>query len=286
MNFQTENLPVALHLVATPIGRARDITLRALDVLASADVLAAEDTRTLRKLMDLHGISLNGRPLIPYHDHNGAAARPGILRHLEAGRSVAYASEAGTPLIADPGYALCAAAWDAGFQVTSAPGPSAVVTALSLAGLPSDQFHFMGFLPPKSAARQTALADVKRSQATLVVYEAPGRVKDLLADMCNVLGRHRNAALCRELTKRFEDIRRGTLDDLVAGVEAIPPRGECVVLVERAAENDTQEDDLDAALTQAMATMRIKDAANAVAGAMGLPRREVYQRALALKSGE
>ncbi|MEL6609564.1 MAG: 16S rRNA (cytidine(1402)-2'-O)-methyltransferase [Pseudomonadota bacterium] len=284
MNFRQQQLSAGLYMVATPIGTARDITLRALDILASADVLAAEDTRTLRKLMDIHGVPLRDRQIVAYHDHNGAAARPRLLAAIAGGASVAYASEAGTPLIADPGFDLAVAARADGHLVTSAPGPSAVVTALSIAGLPTDRFHFAGFAPPSRSARQGFLADLREVAGTLVLYEAPGRVAAMLRDAAEVLGDHREAALCRELTKRFEEVRRGTLADLAQGAEDTPPKGECVILIDRQSPGQgATRDDIEAQLNQALSTMRLKDAATAVAGAMGLRRRDVYQIALEMK---
>lgn len=274
-------LAPGLYLVATPIGSARDITLRALDILRDADVLAAEDTRILRKLMEIHGISVAGRPLVPYHDHNGAAQRPKLSAHLAEGRSVAFASDAGTPLIADPGYALAREMAAAGHMVTTAPGPSAALAALSLSGLPTDRFLFAGFLPPTDAARAAALAELAQVPATLVVFEAPSRVLRTLRGLLEALG-DREAALCRELTKRFEEVRRGPLSDLVAGCEAEPPRGEIVLVIDRdraTADSDTVE----AALARALTEMSMKDAAQMVAEAYGLKRRDVYQMALEME---
>lgn len=273
-------LPPGLHLVATPIGNARDITLRALDTLRDADLLAAEDTRTLRRLMDIHGVPLRHRPLVPYHDRNGEKARPRLLSALAEGRSVAYASEAGTPLVADPGYALARAAAAAGHAVTAAPGPSAALAALSLSGLPSDRFLFAGFLPSSSAARLAALKELSRVPATLVVFEAPQRVAACVADMGAALG-DRPAALCRELTKRFEEVRRGTLSELAAGIDADPPRGEIVLVVDRD-RREADEGEVERALREALKTMSVKDAAKVVSEAVGAPRRDVYQLALAL----
>ncbi len=273
-----------LHLVATPIGNARDITLRALDLLAGADMLAAEDTRTLRRLMEIHGIALNGRAVVPYHDHNGARARPRLLAALGEGKSVVYASDAGTPLVADPGYALARAATAEGYAVTAAPGASAALAALSLSGLPTDRFLFAGFLPPARAARQAALRELGTVPASLVVFEAPGRVAATLADMAEVLGA-RDAALCRELTKRFEEVRRGPLGDLAEGAVADPPRGEIVLVVDRD-RSEAGADDIRAALRDAMGQMSVKDAAKVVSEAVGVPRRDVYQMALAMGRGE
>ena len=280
----TPPLSPGLWLVATPIGNAADITLRALDVLARADVLAAEDTRRTRQLLDIHGVSLNARKMISYHDRNGAQRRPQILALLAEGKSVAYASDAGTPLIADPGYRLAAEVRDAGYEVHAAPGASAVLTALSLSGLPTDRFLFAGFLPPRQSARRKALSELAAVPATLVFYESPRRVAATLGDMAETLGADRDVALTRELTKKFEEVRRGTLGTLaaeLAGQDA--PRGEIVLVVggpSGTRENDAE--DLDHLLSEALQTLGTKDAAREVATRTGLPRREVYARALVL----
>lgn len=278
-------LPAGLYLVATPIGNARDITLRALDILAAADVIAAEDTRTARKLMDIHGVPLGGRPLIAYHDHSGAKGRAGIMKLLAAGKSVAYVSEAGTPLVSDPGYALARDAGEAGYLVTAAPGASAVLAALSLAGLPSDRFLFAGFAPSARAARCRWLEELRDVPATLVIYESPKRVHALLTDMRDTLGEARPAAICRELTKKFEEVLRGSLADLSAEIEDRTLKGEIVVLVDRGSEAVADET-MEVALKRAMATMSLKDAAATVAEAYGLPRRKVYQAALELETDD
>lgn len=271
-----------LYFVATPIGSARDITLRALDVLASADVLAAEDTRSLRRLLEIHGVPLGDRPLLSYHDHSSARSREKLLGFLAEGKSVAYASEAGTPLIADPGYHLSKEASEAGHLVTSAPGPSAIITALTLAGLPTDAFFFAGFLPNAKGARRTALETVKDVPGTLVFYESPHRIGEMLKDAARVLGGGRNAVICRELTKKFEEVRRGTLEGLAEEVAGTKLKGEIVVLVDRAAAGETSEDDIEAALASAMETMSVRDAAESVARAHGAHKRSVYQLALKL----
>ncbi|MGX9856448.1 16S rRNA (cytidine(1402)-2'-O)-methyltransferase [Limimaricola variabilis] len=281
-NFETRPVPPGLHFVATPIGAARDITLRALDLLAGADALAAEDTRTLRKLMEIHGVPLNGRPLLAYHDHSGAGDRARILAVLERGGSVAYVSEAGTPLVADPGYALGRAAIAAGHKVLAAPGASAVLAALAVSGLPTDRFAFAGFLPPAKTQRETEIAALRALPFTLVLYESPKRVHELLASLRDILGSDRQVALCRELTKRFEEVIRGTAAEVCAEIEGRTLKGEVVVLVGRAETEEVTGSDLETALREAMRSMRIKDAATAVAGALGLPRREVYQAALNL----
>ena len=273
-------VPPGLHFVSTPIGAARDITLRALDILAGADVLAAEDTRTLRHLMEIHGISLGNRPLVAYHEHNNEAALPRLMRALSEGKSVAYASEAGTPLISDPGFQLARAAIADGVAVLAAPGPSAVLCALTVSGLPSDRFLFVGFAPPTKSARLTFLQDLRDVQATLILYESPKRVKQLLDDLVQSLGGGRYAVVCRELTKRFEEVSRGTLVDLAAAYADRDVKGEIVVLVDRGAVARVDAATVEQALDQAMLRMTVKDAAAAIAEAYGLPRREVYQMAL------
>lgn len=275
-------LAPGLYLVATPIGSARDVTLRALDILATADLLAAEDTRQARKLLDIHGVRRDPRTILPYHDHNGAEMRPRLLAALAEGRSVALVSDAGTPLVADPGWRLAAEAIASGLPVTAAPGASALLAALSIAGLPTDRFLFAGFLPPKSAARRRALAELAAVPATLVFYESPRRLAESLADMAGTLG-DRPAAVCRELTKRFEEARRDGLAALAAAYAAEPdPRGEIVVVVGPPLDAEVAAEDVDAALTAALEGASVRDAAATVAARLGLPRRQVYARALEL----
>jgi 16S rRNA (cytidine1402-2'-O)-methyltransferase len=283
MNHKLVKLEAGLYLVATPLGSARDITLRALDILASADVLAAEDTRTARKLLDIHGVPLEGRRIIAYHDHSNAGDRQRVLNNINEGKSVAYISEAGTPLIADPGYQLVRDARQANMPVLSAPGPAACIAALTIAGLPTDQFHFAGFLPPQQTARQKSLVELMPLRATLVLYESPKRLNALLADIEFVGGSERNVAVCRELTKKFEDVQIGPVNTLRAFYEAKPAKGEIVVLIDAGEDAKVDEIDLEAALVQAMLSLRVKDAADVVAGAYGLPRREIYQMALRLQ---
>ncbi len=271
-----------LHFIATPIGAARDITLRALDILAGADVLVAEDTRTLRHLMDIHGIAVGDRPLLAYHDHNGERMRPKILAALAQGKSVAYASEAGTPLVADPGYQLARAAIAAGSRVLSAPGPSAVLAALTVSGLPSDRFLFAGFPPTASGQRKSWLAELVAIPATLVLYESPKRLKGLLSDLAATCGPDRNAVVCRELTKKFEEVTRGTLAELSAAFADRSVKGEIVVLVDRASARAADPAEIEAMLREALECHSTKDAAGIVAEALGLPRRQVYQIALKL----
>ncbi|UWR03445.1 16S rRNA (cytidine(1402)-2'-O)-methyltransferase [Ruegeria conchae] len=285
MNFQKIRLAAGLYFVATPIGTARDITLRALDVLASADMIAAEDTRSLRRLMEIHGVPLEGRRILAYHDHSGAGARGKILDALAQGQSVAYASEAGMPLIADPGYDLGRQASEAGHNVTCAPGPAAVLTALTLAGLPTDAFFFAGFLPNASGARRSRIEALRSVPGTLVFYESPKRVAGCLADLAAVLGGERQAALCRELTKKFEETRRGTLADLASEYQDASVKGEVVLLVDRAHSQSVKETDVEEALRRALETHSVRDAAELVSEMFSLPRRPIYQKALKLGKG-
>jgi 16S rRNA (cytidine1402-2'-O)-methyltransferase len=268
-----------LHIVATPIGNLGDITLRALATLAGADLIACEDTRVTRKLLGRYGIAT---PLTPYHDHNAAAARPKLLRRLVEGASIALVSDAGTPLVSDPGFKLARAAQEGGHMVTALPGPSALLAALAVAGLPTDQFFFGGFLPAKQAARRARIAELARIPSTLVLFETGPRVTATLADLAAGLGR-REAALCRELTKIHEEIRRGDLETLAQNSPASEVRGEIVlVIAPPQASAQPSADDTDTLLRRALARVSLKDAVGEVAEATGLPRRDLYQRALAL----
>lgn len=284
MNYEIKRLTPGLYFVATPIGTARDITLRALDVLANADVIAAEDTRSLRRLLEIHGVPLNGRQVLAYHDHSSAGARAKLLDLLAAGKSVAYASEAGTPLIADPGYHLSKEAADAGHQVTTTPGPSAVISALTLAGLPTDAFFFEGFLPNSKTARRNKLDSLREIPGTLVFYESPKRLADMLKDAADVLGATRSAAVCREITKKFEEVKRGPLGALASDLEKSSVKGEIVVLIDRASKQELGQDDIEAAVRKALETMSVRDAAETVAQATGQNKRKIYALALNLKS--
>lgn len=280
------HLPPGLHLIATPIGAARDITLRALDILRGAEVLAAEDTRSLRRLMDIHAIPLQGRPIWPYHDHNGPAMRPRLMAALAEGRSVAYAPEAGTPLVADPGFQLVQAAIAAGQPVHAAPGPSALLAALAVSGLPSDRFLFAGFPPPQAGARRRWLAELAQVPATLILYESPKRVRQTLGELCEMWGTERPAALCRELTKRFEEVRRGTLGELADGLAEGEPRGEMVLVVDRGRQAPVGQEGVEDMLRSLLGEMSLKAAVSEVAVRTGLPRRTVYQTALQIHRGE
>ena len=282
LNPQIASLSPGLYLIATPIGTARDITLRALDILASADVLVAEDTRSLRKLMDIHGVALRDRPVLSYHDHNGSQMRPRIMALLAEGKSVAYGSEAGTPMVADPGFDLARAARAEGFAVVSAPGPSAVITALTVGGLPTDRFFFNGFLPNSSGQRKTALRGLKDVPGTLVFYESPKRIAAMLRDAAEVLGAEREAAVCRELTKKFEEVIRAPLAELAEICAERALKGEIVVLIDRPGLPNISESDLEELVKQALSDGTVRDAADKVAQQTGLPRRQVYQLALKL----
>ncbi len=278
---ESPRLPAGLHVVATPIGNLRDVTLRALEVLAAADLIACEDTRVTRKLLDHYGITT---PLTPYHEHNAAAARPKLLARLAAGESIALASDAGTPLISDPGFKLVRAARDAGHAVTALPGPSAALAALTVAGLPTDRFFFEGFLPVKGGARRARIAELIRIPATLVLFESGPRLARALADLATVLG-PRDAAVCRELTKLHEEVRRGDLPALARAYEdGAETRGEIVIVVAPPAEGSDQPEagEVDALLRRALQRVSMKDAVSEVATLTGQPRREIYQRALAL----
>ena len=239
-----------LYLVATPIGNLGDITLRALEVLAGVDVIACEDTRVTRKLTERYGIET---PLTPYHEHNAAEARPKLLARLADGQAIALVSDAGTPLISDPGFKLVRAACEAGYWVTALPGPSSVLAALSVAGLPTDRFFFEGFLPAKQAARQKRVAELANIPSTLILFERGPRLAAMLADLATAFGK-RAAAICRELTKLHEEVRRGDLEklsrDYAAGAEL---RGEFVVVVAPPADDDGISDNVDELLRQALA---------------------------------
>ncbi len=287
VNFEPSKLAPGLYLIATPIGSARDITLRALDLLAAADVIAAEDTRSMRRLLEIHGITLGSRPLVAYHDHSGEGTRTRLMQALGEGKSVLYASEAGTPMVSDPGFDLVRAARDQGVAVTSAPGPSAAITALTLAGLPTDRFFFAGFLPNTKGKRKTALGELSEVPGTLIFYESPHRIAATLADAVQVLGAQRQGAICRELTKKFEEVLTGSLEELAELTAQRVLKGEIVFLVGRGNSSKISDFDLDSEVRRAFDSMSVRDAADAVAAKSGLKRRAVYQRALELaKAGE
>ncbi|MFV0385923.1 16S rRNA (cytidine(1402)-2'-O)-methyltransferase [Paracoccus sp. (in: a-proteobacteria)] len=280
-HIEAARLDPGLYLVATPIGTARDITLRALDVLNSAEMLAAEDTRVMRHLMDIHGIPLRGRRILAYHDHNADRARPALIQALEDGKSVAYASDAGTPLVADPGFGLARDAAGAGARVHAVPGPSAALAALSLSGLPSDRFLFAGFPPATAAARAAWLRQWAAVDATVILFESPRRVNRTLRDLCEIEA-NRVIVVARELTKKFEEVIRGTAAELVADPRIASLKGEVVLVLDRPTPVVAGVEQVTAALRARLGRMTVKDAAREVAQELGLPRRDVYQAALAL----
>lgn len=274
------DLAAGLYVLATPIGNARDISLRALDILKGCDVIAAEDTRVTAKLLAIHGIS---RPLVPYNDHNGGEMRPKILARLEQGQGVVLVSDAGTPLVSDPGYKLVREAIAAGAHVVAVPGPSAVLAGLTLSGLPSDRFLFAGFLPSKAGERKTALEELKAVRATLIFFESAQRLAESLTAMSDVLG-DRPAAMTRELTKLHEEVRRGSLRELAAHYEkAGAPKGEVTLLVGPPLEVVADDAKVDAALKAALAFMPVKAAADMIAALTDGSRKALYARALELK---
>ncbi len=272
-------LPGGLYIVATPIGHLADITLRALCVLERCDQIFCEDTRHSAKLTARYQVSPR---LEAYHEHNGHAVRPRILDMLAAGKRIALISDAGTPLVSDPGFKLVRAAIDAGHRVEALPGPSAALAALAVAGLPTDAFLFAGFLPPKSSARRTRLAELATSPATLVVFEAPQRVAEAMADIASVLP-GRPVVMARELTKLHETVMRGDAADLAADLGARDVKGECVILIGPPLATSADEETVVAALTEALKTQSVSRAARAVADALGVPRARAYALALTLR---
>ena len=275
----SEKLPPGLYIVATPIGNLSDLSPRAAETLRTADLIAVEDSRVTAKLLNHLGVK---RPMAPYNDHNADRVRPELIARM-AHEAIALVSDAGTPLISDPGYKLVRDARAAGIPVTTIPGPSAVVAALTLAGLPTDRFLFLGFLPPKAGARSAALAEVASLRATLVFYESGPRLAATLSALREGLG-EREAAVVREITKKFEETATGTLSELAARYADAPPKGEIVIVVGPPGEAEAPaEADVDEALREAMTRLSTSRAAAEVAQALGLPRREVYERALALK---
>ncbi len=275
------SLAPGLHVVATPIGNLGDITLRALHTLAGADLIACEDTRVTRVLTARYGIETR---LFAYHDHNAERQRPKLLELLAEGKAVALCSDAGTPLVSDPGYRLVNAVLEAGHAVTPVPGASAVLAALVASGLPSDAFLFAGFLPPKETGRMKRLAVFAAVPATLIFFESAQRLAASLASMASALGGDRQAAVARELTKTFETVRRDTLAGLAAQFAAeAPPKGEIVVLVGPPLETAPAEEDVEALLVALLETHSVREAATEAAAKTGLPRRDLYARAQALK---
>ena len=275
----TEKLAPGLYIVATPIGNLSDLGPRAATTLAAADLIAVEDSRVTAKLLRHIGVK---RPMTPYHDHNAEAVRPGLIARM-ASEAIALVSDAGTPLISDPGYKLVRDARAAGIPVTTIPGPSAAIAALTLAGLPTDRFAFLGFLPAKTKAREAAIAEAAAFRGSLVFYESGPRLAATIAALSDGLG-DRQAAIAREISKRFEETRTGTLSELANRYADAPPKGEIVIVVGPPGEAEAASDsDVDDALRQTMATLSPSRAAAEVAARLGLPRRDVYARAQRLK---
>jgi 16S rRNA (cytidine1402-2'-O)-methyltransferase len=274
-------LEPGLFIVPTPIGNLGDMTLRAIAVLAGVDLIYCEDTRHSRVLLDHFGIR---KPVRPYHEHNAAAERPRILAALAEGRRIAIITDAGTPLISDPGYKVVREAIEQGARIEALPGASAVLTGLTAAGLPTDCFLFAGFLPPKEQARRTRLAELAGVPCTLVFFESPARLASSLRSMTEVLG-IRDIAVARELTKRFEEIRRGTAVELAAWAEANETKGEIVIVVGPPEARETTDADIIACLEKALPDMSLRDAARALADDLGVTRSRVYDLGLKLKAG-
>lgn len=278
--FEVPRAAPGLHIVATPIGHLGDVTLRALETLAGCDLIACEDTRVTHRLLERYGIR---SALTPYHEHNAATARPKLMARLAEGASVALVSDAGTPLISDPGFKLVREAQAAGHAVTTAPGASAVMAALTLAGLPTDRFFYYGFLPAKEGARRARIAELARIDASLVLFEAGSRIEASLTDLAAAMGA-RDAAVCRELTKLHEEVLRGSLSDIAQRAATIETRGEFVLVIGPPAEAAMAVQDVEAMLRAALRSSSVKDAVAQVTEASGRPRREIY--ALALELGK
>ena len=283
INGQTLTAPKpagGLYLVATPIGNLGDITLRALETLAGVDIIACEDTRITRRLTERYGITAQ---LKPYHEHNATQARPKILEHLAQGASIALVSDAGTPLISDPGFKLVREVCAAGHPVIALPGPSSVLAALSVAALPTDRFFFEGFLPPKQTARRARLTELSRLDATLVLFESGSRVQETLGDLAAIMGA-RDAAICREMTKMHEEISRSTLNQLAQSASSLETRGEFVLVIGPQAEGaqSMTTEEVDDLLRDRLSRDSVKDAVAHAVELSGRPRREIYARALEL----
>lgn len=281
--IKADALAPGLYLVATPIGNLRDITLRALETLAAADLVLCEDTRHTAKLFAAYGLKT---PRTALHEHNERERIEGILARIAAGEAVALVSDAGTPLLSDPGFPLVRAAREAGHPVYAVPGASALLSALSVAGLPTDRFAFFGFLPPKTGARVNALLPLRSRPETLVFYESPRRLPDSLADMATVFGSSRQGVVALELTKRFERLFDGTLTELAARIRDEPQKGEAVIVVAGAGDDDSEADDWRDALVVALTTEPLRAAVDGVAARFNRRRKEVYNAALALKDAE
>lgn len=284
---QSSKLPNGLYLVATPIGNLADISQRAIETLKSADIIACEDSRVTRKLLSAYGIKAT---LWTYHEHNAEKVRPEMIQRVKEGAAIALVSDAGMPLVSDPGYKLVRSFKEEQLPVTAIPGASAPVTALILSGLPTDHFYFGGFLPQKNKARHTLLTSLKPLKASLIFFEAARRLEETLASIAETLGGERQASVCRELTKLFEEIKSGTLEELVEYYQKEgPPKGEIVIVIQGAQEDDdlVSEQDLDTHLHQEIATGRkLKEIAQELADLYHLKKRDIYNRALILKDEE
>lgn len=284
MVLKAPEISPGLYLVATPIGTASDISLRALDLLAKADILVAEDTRNLRKLMNIHQIKLKNRILISYHDHNGAEQRPKIIKLIKNQNSVVLVSDAGTPLIADPGYQLVRDVISEGLAISSVPGASAVLSALMVSGLPTDKFFFAGFIPPKKGAKETFFSDWLNLPSSLVFYESSTRLIKTLNFLSNVCDENRQIAVCRELTKKFEEVQRGTVKSVLEHFSKREKiKGEIVLVVGPPKAKTYDNDEIDNRLMKLFKNMTIKDAVNLVSEELKLSRKIVYSRALEIK---
>jgi len=269
----------ALYIIATPIGNMEDITFRAVRILQNVDIIACEDTRVTSKLLSHFSITTR---TTCYNDHSSGKDREKIIAMIKAGKSVALVSDAGTPLISDPGYKLVRSILDEGLKVTSLPGASSVATALTLCGLPTDRFLFEGFLPQKSGSRQNVLSELKNIKATLVFFESARRLVSSLKDIATIFGQ-REIAVMREITKKFEEIKRGTAEELQQYYTDTPPRGEVVIVASPPMDNDLSQDDIDKQIKQALLNMSVKDAVSFVAENTDGNKKEIYQRALEIK---
>ena len=285
MDIQVPDIKAGLYLVATPIGTASDISIRAINLIANANVLLAEDTRNLLKLMKIHNIRLDGRTLLSYHDYNGPEQRPRVLSLLKSQKSVVFVSDAGTPLISDPGYRLVSEAIIHGFYVSGAPGASAVLAALTISGLPTDKFFFGGFIPTKAAAKKQFFLNYLNLPATIVFYESASRLRRTLHELCAVCNNERKVVVCRELTKKFEDVQRGTLMEVADYFSTLSKvKGEIVLLLSPPKPQFADEKEVNETLLDAIEYMSLKDAVSFVSKRLSIPKKIVYAKALSMKS--
>ena len=283
MYFEVKSLDPGLYIVSIPIGRARDITLNGLDVLASADIIVAEDTRMIKKLLNIYSIPLSGLKLISYHDHNAKKQIPKLLDFLELGSRVAFVSDAGTPLISDPGYLLVKEIAKKGFLVTSAPGPSAVLAALTVSGLPTDKFMFCGFLPNQKTARSKYIMSCNIPATTLIFFETSNRIIACLDDMISQFGTEREIVVCRELTKKFETIYRGSAIQVREQLNKDTIKGEIVLLISPGVAEKSNIDEIERSLIKLMDSHSLKESVQIVATNFNVSKKTIYQMALKLK---